>query len=83
MNLTEEQKSKMLHASGLSRSKESTRNYYNCDANDPDWTDLVVKGLATGPHIVGLGLYPENVGNFFLTDLGMDIVYGIKRRMKK
>lgn len=83
MNLSDKQRDMILHASGLSTKKTHYRSYYNTEAIDPDWLDLVNKGLATGPCHVNTGIYSDGVGNFYLTDLGLDIAYGIKRRLKK
>jgi hypothetical protein len=77
--LTQKQKEMILHASGLTQSKESYRNHYNTQADDADWLDIVGKGLATGP------VQQNDFGGafFYLTDLGVDVAYGIKRRKAK
>jgi hypothetical protein len=80
MNLTKEQEDKILHASGLTQAKESYRNHYNCEADEPDWLAIVAHGLATGPHSS-----PSYAGSafFYLNDLGIDVAYGIARRRKQ
>lgn len=80
MSLTKSQEDKILHASGLSQAKESYRNHYNCEADEPDWLAIVAKGFATGPH-----LSPGYAGSafFYLSDLGIDVAYGLARRRKQ
>lgn len=43
---TDEQVSKARHALGLDRERVAYRNYYSCE-DDPDWNDLVERGMAT------------------------------------
>ncbi|MEK3674625.1 hypothetical protein [Paenibacillus sp. FSL R10-2771] len=45
--LTKEQRNEMEHALGLTYKKKPTRNYYYCNGDDPSWSDLVDKGIAT------------------------------------
>lgn len=80
-NLTEKMKEKMLHASGLSNKKTAYRNYYNTEVDDPEWLYLVSVGLATGSRVTSSSL--DGFGDFFLTDLGVDLAYGIKRRKEE
>lgn len=43
---SDEQVDKARHALGLTRHKVAYRNYYST-VDDPDWNDLVERGLAT------------------------------------
>lgn len=79
--INEKQRDMMLHAFGLSRLKESYRNYYNTRGDDPNWLDLVRRGLAIGPCNINIGIYPPEVGNFYLTPLGCIITYEIGGRL--
>lgn len=76
-DVTSAQFEKMHHALGLPRKTKPYRNYYNCDANDPDWNDLVEKGFA----IKG-GSWSDAKANFFVTFEASKLVYG-KRMSKK
>ena len=79
LNLTdvsEEQLKKMKHALGLPRKARPYRNYYNCNADNADWNDLVKKGFA----IKGKA-WTEDKANFYLTFEATKLVYG--KRMSK
>ncbi len=46
--MTNEQKEMARHALGLpNKQRKSYRNRYVVDENDPHWSDLVAKGMAT------------------------------------
>jgi hypothetical protein len=45
--LSKEQLSVINHALGLTRKKKPSRNYFYCDGNNAEWSDLVDKGFAT------------------------------------
>lgn len=69
--ITAEQKSEMDHALGLNYKKKPTRNYFYCNSNDPNWTDLVIKGLATMS-----GGWSEGKAYFRLTFEAAKGIYG-------
>jgi len=80
IELSDKQKDMILNASGLTRSKVAYRSHYCTNPDNPEWLNLVEIGLAKGPDSDSMN--SPNLAYFWLTELGIDIAYGIKRRME-
>lgn len=66
IQINKSQYSKIAHAIGHDFKEDPYRNRY-CIDNDPEWDDLVGKGLAESGHAIGQKYY-------WLTDLGLTVI---------
>lgn len=79
IEVSETQLSYMKHALGLDYENRPYRNRFFTDESDPNWNDLVGKGLA-----VKGTKHPNNDENvyFWLTKSGVEFIVGHKIRNK-
>lgn len=68
MEISESQEKKMRHACGGTPRPKNWRNYYNSGDPDPEWEDLIRKGLAVYRKVPGAGYY------YHLTDAGFEAI---------
>jgi hypothetical protein len=73
IDITDIQIDQMKHALGLNYSKTQTRNYFYSDADDPEWNDLVEKGLA-----VKRPSWDEESAYFHVTEKGINLLAGLE-----
>lgn len=66
---------KMKHALGLNYGDKQTRNAFYCNANDPEWNDLVEKGLARKKPG-----WDDEQAYFILTDTGINVTNAMNSR---
>ena len=80
-DLTDEQKHRIYHASGIGENGRQYRDHYYVHGKDPVMLDMVAKGYFEGPHYNSWSL--DGHGYFYLTENGIDMAWKIDRLNKE